>query len=240
MKRTTAEYTDLLTFRNIPTDERELNRQIKSMLNALRDMAKRQGWSYQIHLAPSTTDPRTGEKVRLHIHVIIIGNPACTIAAYVSQYWRKRHGNSSHRRIISGTAGYYRTHYVDAQADKIYEQAYDYATIESPAEPLSEPIEDKQGLVMAEQNNNTEPVKKAAHAEPEQASDKVFSGKLISATKSVFMRVRGLIELSPCLYINNCINDIGYRMEQHENKLIELFRGGGLDRLRAMPILNTA
>ena len=240
MKRTTAEYTDLLTFRDIPADKRELNRQIKSMLNALRDMAKRQEWSYQIHLAPSTTDPRTGEKVRLHIHVIIIGNPACTIAAYVSQYWRKRHGNSSYQRMISGTACHYRTHYVDAQADKIYEQEYDYAMIESSAESFSKSLESRQGLVVAEQNNNTEQVEKAAHAETEQAAGKAFSGKLISATKSVFMRVCGLKELSPCLYINNCIKNYEYRMEQHGNRLIELFRGGGIKRLRIMPILNTA
>jgi hypothetical protein len=87
--------------------------QLRKLLASLRDKAKRESWNYNITLSPSITNLRNGKKERLHIHVLIEANPACTAVKYIREYWHKRHGIADIGTIYD-KAGY--LGYMQAQA----------------------------------------------------------------------------------------------------------------------------
>ncbi len=60
----------VLTFRREVSLE-EAREAICRLQNALRQRKHREGWEYSIELHASNTDPRTGKRERLHIHVLL-------------------------------------------------------------------------------------------------------------------------------------------------------------------------
>lgn len=98
----------------------------KRLLTALKDMAKRKGWSYVIWIFFSRSgqepDPLVEKWVvhkrtakRPHFHVILYANPCSTVVDWIQKYWnapkkskRKRLGIVSKHDIsdFSGYVGY--------------------------------------------------------------------------------------------------------------------------------------
>lgn len=76
------------------------DKQLRAFLATLRKKSRKEGWTYTLELSPSTTDPRTGKEVRLHVHMYIQGNPITTIMKFIKDYWRSKYG------IADATRGY--------------------------------------------------------------------------------------------------------------------------------------
>jgi hypothetical protein len=115
MERLTTDYGVVLTYRDSVLNEIDeqdyvsvTKEQLNIMLEALRKQAKRNGWKYNLMLCPSISNPRNMKKERLHIHVIVRGNPGATIIKWLKKYWHKKYGIVNVKKLYnsSGFAGY--------------------------------------------------------------------------------------------------------------------------------------
>ena len=90
----------VLTFNNYTAITPEYAKEhIKRMLEALRRKADREGWSYIIFLVYSTEDPRSLQKVRPHIHLVLYANPCTTVRQWISAYWNGGQGKQKGKRL---------------------------------------------------------------------------------------------------------------------------------------------
>ncbi|EEG78117.1 rolling circle replication-associated protein [Dethiobacter alkaliphilus] len=129
-KRRTTAYWLTLSYKIEPTGD--IKKQTKAHLKALMASLRKQGranqWAYKIICCPSITDPRTKRVKRLHIHLLIEGNPGATIAQYIEKYWSgktvqrngKGYGLANYGKCNQSTAGY--ISYMQEQAIYTWEQ----------------------------------------------------------------------------------------------------------------------
>lgn len=137
--RKTTEYGLELTYRDsilkdMPPNEYEefTEKQLKTLLTALRKHAKKENWAYKITVGPSIVDPRTGKKVRLHAHILLKANPGWTVAEYIKSYWHKRYGMAGIVKIKTSAnfAGYIKDQAMYVRERTLNEDALEDSSVE--------------------------------------------------------------------------------------------------------------
>lgn len=114
--RNTTSHFVTLTFANQNLILPEARRLVKRLANALRDKARKEGWKYIFWLRFCNIDPRSGKQNALHVHLVITGNPGCTIAKWMKSYWELRNGYV-HSKKIRNAGGFAKVNaYIDKQS----------------------------------------------------------------------------------------------------------------------------
>ncbi len=134
--RKTSKYALILSYRGgafnaetAPDFAQLTRRHLKALSASLRKEARKNNWSYHVLIGPSMTDPRTGKKVRLHVHAYIEANPGATVTKWMRQYWHARHGIVNSRKCEEETDQL--ICYIRSQALYVWENEENVAQLET-------------------------------------------------------------------------------------------------------------
>ena len=128
MQRAMTAYTGELTFNEtaleLMRDAKEVKRAFKNLTVWLRKKAKKEGWSYDLHLCLSQSKPYSDRQVhaRLHGHFLLVGKPGTTIAQAIRDYWASRYGYVKLEKLVTDGDIRGKQAYMDSQAEFTWEQ----------------------------------------------------------------------------------------------------------------------
>ena len=110
----------VLTFRKHGVSKFDAKKLTKAMLTALRNSSIKNNWFYDITAVISELNPKTKQKERIHVHLLLHALPISSVKGWIKKYWYTRHGIVEYEPVRDKDKLLL---YMIAQASEIFEQS---------------------------------------------------------------------------------------------------------------------